>query len=228
MTMTRFWFILFLLFEGCAPYKIPTSSFLASPCVCPTINTTSSLQDATPSPQKQAALSHWLYRYIPRHRSQIKAYDIGHWITWTLLGNDDDGIFGEEKTADYHPEQPISVTKAISWGLRNPLHNFCFYVIGSAQRKNSEWTLLKLTKKGMSIGNYSEEAATVFADEGTSFFAGLHGGKPFLSLRLCYFSNYHSDFYIGWRCRGNFGLKLNLLTKRPTQNPEDFREENEL
>ncbi|WP_059359722.1 hypothetical protein [Parachlamydia acanthamoebae] len=217
----RFWFILFLLFEGCASYKIPTSSFLASSCIYPTIDNTSFPQDATPSPQKQAALSHWLYRYIPRHRSQIKPYDVGHWLTWSLFGNDDDGIFGEEETAHYRPEYPISASKALCWSLRNPLHNFCFYVIGSAHRKNSEWTLLKMTKKGISIGDYSEEGKIVFANERSCFFAGLHGGKPFLSLRLCYFSHYRSDFYIGWRCRGNFGLKFNLLTKRPLRKTEE-------
>lgn len=44
---------------------------------------------------QQTALSHWLYRFIPRHRSQIYWYDFGHWISWALFGNDDHGIFSE-------------------------------------------------------------------------------------------------------------------------------------
>jgi hypothetical protein len=87
--------------------------------------------------------AHRLYQLIPPHRDVIVWYDVGHWCTWTLFGNDDDGIFGEGPCAHYRQDQPNDYAKALAWGCRNPLHNFCFYVIGSAYRKNSGFTVLR-------------------------------------------------------------------------------------
>ncbi len=152
--------------------------------------------------------NHPLYDIIPKHRSQIEWYDAGHWITWALFGNEDDGIFGEESSKG----KAENVTGAVKWWLRNPLHNFCFYVIGSADRKNSEFTLLAISGKGIKALSYQEEGGTNFPSMGTCFFLGFHGWKPFLSLRLAYTDTRRSDFYIGWRCRGDFGAKCILLS----------------
>lgn len=184
--------LIILLLSGCASYKINTTEFIA----CDEIN-----------PEKHEALHHWLYHVIPRHRLQIRWYDLGHWCTWTLFGNDDDGIFGEEPTAAYRPQQRISCGKAVRWWCRNPLHNFCFYVIGSAHRENSEITLLKMTKSNVECCHYCPCATTNFAGDDTSFFLALHGGKPFISLRLRYSPTHTGDFYLGWRARGAFGIK---------------------
>lgn len=156
---------------------------------------------------RQEASAHWLYQFIPRHRSQIRWYDLGHWTTWMLFGNDDDGIFGEFSKSGYRLNQDVCFSKALDWACRNPLHNFCFYVIGSAHRQNSEFTFVKLSRRHMDFFHYLPQGHTNFADTGTSFFVGLHGGKPFISLRLRYSPCWKSDFYIGWRERGNFGIK---------------------
>lgn len=179
---------------GCASYKIPTDVFRVEEDHCPGCK------------NYNQALSHWLYDLIPRHRSQIRWYDMGHWTSWILFGNDDDGIFGENWT--FHLDQPISGLKALKWGMRNPLHNFCFYVIGSAHRHNREITLLNLTSKGLCLFEYNPYQSRNFGDVNSSFFIALHGGKPFVSLRLAYSSTHRGNFYLGWRDRGNFGIKF--------------------
>lgn len=182
-----------LLMTGCVSYKVPTESFIN--------------EQGT----NEQALSHWLYAVVPRHSSQIHWYDAGHWLSWSLFGNDDDGIFGEE--CDYKPDLSIGIAKASHWYLRNPFHNFCFYVIGSASRDNPEFLLLKLTNQGVDGWHYNSPSN--FGNKGTSFMTALHGGKPFISLRIAWTPNKISEFYLGWRERGNFGAKCILLKKNP-------------
>lgn len=175
---------LIIFLSGCCSYKIPTEQFEGQ--------------------------NHWLYAYIPRHRSQIKWYDAGHWGSWMLFGNDDDGIFGPQ---EYKPDEKESCLKALKWGLRNPLHNFCFYVVGTAYCQNDELTLINLTPNNLSLFEYSKEGKNFGADQ-TSLFIALHGWKPFISLRIWYTSNYRGEFYAGWRERGNFGICCVPLTSR--------------
>lgn len=188
-----------IFLSGCASYKIPTAAF----------------REHVPyHKNKNEALEHWLYRVIPRHRCQIRWYDVGHWTTWMLFGNDDDGLFGEEMDALYLVDEPISGRKALKWGLRNPLHNFCFYVIGSAHRPNSAFTLLNLTPRGVCMFHYTPVGTRSFGSSCSSFYLAMHGGKPFIALRLAYTPKHCGDFYIGWRERGNFGIKFVPWTKR--------------
>lgn len=160
------------------------------------------------SEKEATACNHMLYKIIPRHRAQIKWYDIGHWTTWALFGNDDDGIFGEGKKANYKPQEPISAKLALYWTCRNPLHNFCFYVIGQAYMKNSELALVSIANGSYSFFTYKPEGKTVFEEGSSSLFFGFHGWKPFIAFKMQYTPKYHTEFYLGWRERGNFGLKL--------------------
>ncbi len=211
-----------ILCTGCATYKRPTTSFL----------TTAEAEAPAPEIQqrREKALNHWLYKVIPRHRSQIRWYDLGHWVTWTLFGNDDDGIFGEEPTSGYKTRRNVSGLRAFAWTLRNPLHNLGFYVLGSANRENSEFALVQLAEDNSKLLNYKAKADTVFAGEKSSFFLGFHGWKPFLSLRLRY--GRQLDFYFGWRERGNFGMKFIPFKKvkgpKAPPNIETSKEEQEL
>jgi len=201
------WASLFFLFcfllYGCASYKVATS------------------MDPNSIEVKDKAHSHWLYSVVPRHRDQIKWYDVGHWSTWVLFGNDDEGIFGEDTGRPYRPDQPDCLNKFLSWWMRNPLHNFTFYMIGSAHRVNSEWALLRMSDDRIHAFEYDPVAKHNFGGRGSSFFLGFHGWKPFISLRLCYFGRYMSQFYLGWRKEGNFGIKLQLLTKRKEPRTKD-------
>lgn len=133
------------------------------------------------SEREKIALQHPLYTIIPRHSQQIRLIDLPHRITWMLFGNDDDGIFGEGRRALYKTDKPISTFLALQWAARNPLHNFTHYVIGQAYMKN-------------------EKIAFV---ENERHFFGLHGYKPFLHCKI-----FRTEFYVGWRERGNFGLKF--------------------
>ncbi len=198
LLLLSFFFSILLFSSGCARYKQPTDSFLTP----------------TADPNKQAALSHWLYDVVPRHRSQIYWYDAGHWTTWMLFGNDDDGIFGEDSENPYKINEPISFKKGAYWACRNPLHNFCFYTIGSAYRTNSELAIFRVGDGSLGFCEYSPVAHRVFGGKGSSFLLALHGWKPFISLRISYCTHRSSQFYFGWRERGNFGMKFTPLKKR--------------
>lgn len=161
-----------------------------------------------------------LYDLIPRKRAEIPPGDLLHYTTWALFGNEDDGIFGEG--ANYKLDHPNDGRKAVSWWFRNPLHNFTFYVIGSADRDNPEITLFKASQKGVSFLTQKPKGTTVFADKATSLFIGLHGLKPFISLRIG--SHLQSwDMYIGWRERGNFGLKCCFRRDKTIPSKENLR-----
>jgi len=186
--------LLAAFFSSCAKYRIPTEHF--AHCR-----------------QEKQVLQHPLYKIVPRHRCQLVWYDLGHWATWALLGNDDDGIFGEGANDHFNSIKP-SASSACAWWLRNPLHNFTFYLIGSAHRKNSEIDLLRLTPYHCSFGCRRYPGKTLFACKRHSgLYIALHGGKPFISLRLFHCKHRKSDFYFGWRERGNFGIKIHPFSK---------------
>lgn len=204
-------FFLTLLLAGCATYKIPTESFVSLPCQMPL--------DDNQNTRETQALAHPLYKIIPRHRSQIQWFDIGHWVTWMLFGNDDDGIFGEGPRALYKPNKPITCLKACQWSCRNPLHNFCFYVIGIADVTNSEFSLIKIEKNKGCIFSYRKQAEGNNG-KGSFFFLGFHGWKPYIFLRLLYSQKYKGQWYLGWRERGNFGIMFLPFT---TLKPDDVQ-----
>lgn len=179
-----------ILLSGCASYKVPTTE-VAHP-------------ETAQAP---------IYEIIPRHRSQIEWYDGGHWVTWALLGNDDGGVFGEDNPHPYSPHIPNKGRKAISWGIRNPLHNFCYYVIGSAHRQNSEYTLFELSPEKVGFFKYNPSGYRVFASRKGGVLLAFHGGKPFISLKIPYTPSFHGEFYLGWRYRGNFGMKFRPWTR---------------
>lgn len=208
-----FFFYFLLSLPSCASYKIPTSDFL-------TLKPSSGeIVEATP--ERKQALEHWAYKIIPKHRSQIRIYDLGHWLSWSLLGNDDDGLFAEENSSKFPEPKEIGLKRAALWGLRNPLHNFTFYVIGSAYWDNSELAIIQLAKEETAFLSYRKKGGVDFAGKSTSLFIGFHGWKPFVSLRLNY--GRMLDTYAGWRWKGNFGLKL--LPFKNVPQPERSRDE---
>lgn len=194
---------LWCILSGCASYKLPTNGFLKNePCSeDPAINQWKDQAEAK-------AAKHWLYQIIPRHKSQIRWYDLPHWTTWMLFGNDDEGIFGESTAKPYKLPWQNNFVKASSWWLRNPFHNFTHYTIGSAGSENSEFTLLNLNNHGITLCRLEKGAKHNFGSSNTSFYAGFHGGKPYLSLRILYPWKRKTECYIGWRNAGAFGLKF--------------------
>jgi len=181
--------LFFALLSSCIPYRCGQEAWLRGE-----------------ASERECALSdHSLYRIVPRHRSQIRWYDLPHWGAWALFGNDDDGLWGEVSFPDQEGE---TVSQAAAWWIRNPFHNLFFYVVGSAHCSNSEVTLLALSSSKSAFCSYQPVATTNFFDEGSCFYLGLHGWKPFCSFRLQYSDSRRCDCYLGWRERGNFGGKL--------------------
>jgi hypothetical protein len=90
----------------------------------------------------------------------------------------------------YRPEQPF---RRFLWRLRNPLHNFVFYVVGVADKD--------FTRSG-------RYPADVFKPSPGWNWAVTR----YKWARLPFASFHHGRFkwYAGWRERGNFGFKLTL------------------
>jgi len=109
-----------------------------------------------------------------------------------------------EAPADYRPCDPH---RNFKYHLRNPGHNFCYFVIGIGD------------KKFRRAGRYPND---VFAPEGGWNLAACNYKYPCLWLPFVSYQHRGFQFYIGWRNGGNFGIKLryskpkpvNLVTKR--------------
>lgn len=116
------------------------------------------------------------------------------------LGNNDD----PEPPGWYRPDDPKRLRK---WYVRNPFHNFTFYILGIAD--------LEFTR----IGNHPTE---VFNPHGGWNWAWSHAKLlpfPFVSYRRD-----RTQAYFGWRERGNFGIAFRRLKPEPAG---DSSEENE-
>jgi hypothetical protein len=118
-----------------------------------------------------------------------------HWYTkinpvWWLK-NDDQPVPPDW----YRPEEKHRVLK---WHLRNPFHNFTYYVIGTCD------------KRTFRSGRYPE--ANTNPHGGWNFAVSRRGWfpRPFVDYRRGSF-----EFYFGWQRRGNFGIKLNLNQAPP-------------
>ncbi len=160
---------------------------------------------------RKKALEHPLYNYIPRHREQIKSLDFFHWATWTFLGNEDDGIFGESRKRPYSTN--INLRTFASWQMRNPGHNFCFYVIGSADwKEHCNFSILDLNDKNSRILESSENSEVFSGNNGLKL--AFNDFKPFIAFNFRHLNNKEFQFYFGWRNEGNFGIKLRPVAKK--------------
>lgn len=99
--------------------------------------------------------------------------------------------------------RPDDRQRAMKWRFRNPFHNFDFYVIGVADKK--------ITRSGP----YPEKISN--PNGGWNFAVSRRKivVLPFISYQRGRF-----EFYLGWRTRGNFGMKLNFSSANENQKPE--------
>jgi hypothetical protein len=118
--------------------------------------------------------------------NQVAIEACAKWNPRFWLGNLDDPA----PPPDYRPDGKHRLGK---WHLRNPGHNFNFYIIGIADRTFRR------------SGRFPDRV-----------FSPDHGWNWAVSkykwVRLPFISYNHRAFktYIGWRERGNFGIELKL------------------
>ena len=138
-----------------------------------------------------------------KHPSPAPAVATQKWNPLWWVGNADDPA---------PPEwyRPGARGRVMTWQLRNPLHNFTFYVIGVADRE--------FTRAG-------RVPDAVFAPAGGWNWAVTRCG--WLRLPFVSFNGERWRFYFGWRERGNFGAKINvgkLPAPDPSPQPPDAAE----
>ena len=104
-----------------------------------------------------------------------------------LVDISDDGYIGDK---NWNPLQEDTAWIRIKWWVRNPFHNLVFYVLGCAHKESERYSTAN-------SGVFKEDGGWMFAFSKTKYFV-----YPFVS----YLGKI--KFYIGWRERGNFGLKL--------------------
>jgi hypothetical protein len=180
---------------GCASYKKPMSHYDPKP-----LDSNWEI--------REKAVNNKIYNFVPYKSEQIKWYDIGHWITWSLAGNENDGIFGEWNKKPYTTN--INFKGFCSWTSRNPMHNFTFYTIGSAGwKKHHSYNIFAIYKKGVQLfhDDTKEKSKTYFK-------IGLNDFKPWISLDLPYSRSNKTDFVLGWRPQGSFEIKARIKSKR--------------
>jgi hypothetical protein len=97
----------------------------------------------------------------------------------------------------YRPDDKLRVTK---WYFRNPMHNFTCYVVGLSDKKFERF------------GHYPERIAN---PHGGWNFGWVH--RKLLWLPGISYRRGKTDFYLGWRNFGNFGMKFNL--REPNEQP---------
>lgn len=122
---------------------------------------------------------------------QVRWYDRLNPVFW--IGNADDPVAPEW----YRPGNPL---RNVLWYFRNPFHNLTFYVIGVGDKLQSA-----------SYSRCGPHPKDVFAPEGGWNFSVI----KYKGLRLPFVSywNRHTKLYLGWRERGNIGIKVNISTK---------------
>ncbi|MBI2632492.1 hypothetical protein HYW75_05800 [Candidatus Pacearchaeota archaeon] len=190
-----------ILFSGCTTYRTQTQNYYL-----PRNDGYNSI--------RQEALENKLYNVIPRHREQVKLYDLPHWIPWALMGNDDNGIFGENSGKRPYKLE-IGTKTFCSWTARNPMHNLFFYVppLGTAGlKKHHTFSLIKCDNMGLKL--FSTQKGSVFLEGNNTFQLSFYDFKPFISFKLSYSKNRRFDFYAGGRPEGAFGFKFRPIKKR--------------
>lgn len=89
--------------------------------------------------------------------------------------------------------EPTNSLRTLKWHGRNPFSNFSSYVIGVAD------------KDTMRYGRYPDQIGN---PRGGWNFALTR--RRILLLPFWDYKNLRMEFYLGWRERGNFGVKLNF------------------
>lgn len=134
---------------------------------------------------------------VPWHSVCMEVYDLPtpHW------NQKISPLWWFENSADPVPPdwyRPGKKARTFTWYLRNPFHNFDYYVIGAADHKT------------VRSGKYPEHNMNPQGGWNLAVTAYKGWRLPFAS-----YEGRHIRFYLGWRECGDFGMKFNLKTKKP-------------
>lgn len=187
--------------SGCASYKVSTPNYIRP-------NFQEYLTDYHNDSLRDKAKEHFLYRIVPLSSEQIKPYDVGHWITWNLLGNENNGIFGEDCKRPY--SQEINTLTFLRWQLRNPASNFCKYTLGKRTEERNGFAILRVNDEFLLL--QKDDNPCIFSTAKASVNLSFNHYKPFLAFKFPVFPNRRFDFYFGWRPDNTFGFKLRPFT----------------
>lgn len=159
---------------------------------------------------QEVAVTHRLYEFIPRHRSQVPWWAAGTWMTWSLLGNDDDGIFGER----LQPPQPVNFRTLAKWSMPgvNFAHNLNGYVLGTMWRKqHSHFDLLFLDSRD-GVHAFHRTQGKVWGPGRWSFNLTFNDWLPFVGLRLGIL-----ETGLGWKMNGSLTAAFRKAHVRPKE-----------
>lgn len=129
-------------------------------------------------------------KFAPRREMQLPWLLRWFNFTWALIGNDDDGLFGDDR---WRAGREKTLWLAIVWWFRNPFHNLFFYVVGIADRPRAFYSSREWGSPGWT-------------------FHAINCTEPWLRWVWLPFISYRSprvSAYVGWRPYGAFGFKLN-------------------
>jgi len=191
-----------IVLTSCAAYRVPTSAYGPKPGD-PYFET------------RRRAVENPLYDYVPRKREQLHCLD-PRWLTWCLLGNEEDGIFGEYAGAKPYSTN-INFRVFLAWSvLRNPLHNFDRYTIGSAAWKR-HYDFSVLSFGGAATARAMSNSAKWKKTDDPVFDFGFNDFKPYLKC-----NPWRIDFFLGWRRGGAFEIKCRVDSKKRKPRPPAF------
>ena len=108
------------------------------------------------------------------------------------ISNQDSGSCGEKTDKEWFAKNCNNICNLkckVKWFIRNPFHNFMFYIIGFAD----EPVASKCTKDNF----WNPDGGWNFCLRNKYF--------PFISYR-----GKHLETYFGWRERGNFGIAFRI------------------
>lgn len=195
----RLLFLIPLTLASCATYKKQTSDYAT--------DYRYKAETEISKKTRDDALKHPLYDFIPFQHEQMHFYDFRH-IFWYLLGNEQDGIFGEGQYLQKPYSTNINFLTFCSWQSRNPLHNAFYYPpVGSACfDKHVNFSLVRADKSGFSL--LRKDEPRVFGSGNYAIKFNFNDFKPFFSLKLKKF-----ETYFGWREKGNLGFSLRFNRK---------------
>lgn len=123
--------------------------------------------------------------YMKGEVIEAKPTSFWKYLAWALFGNATDGLIGDKV---FNPEQKDTIWIRVKWWFRNPCHNLTWFVIGFADRPSVRFDFSKEEVDGWN------KSFSLIDDKLYPFI--LYKGRKF-------------TFYIGWRGRGNFGIKFN-------------------